>query len=97
MNQHDVVGIRELKSGLSEYIRLVREGRSLVITDRGRPVAEIMPIKTGSEVDAILRKLAAEGRVALPSRRRLPSFRPIKSRGRPSLADVISEDREDRV
>ncbi len=35
------VGIRELKNHLSEYLRLVAGGESIVVTDHGRPVAEI--------------------------------------------------------
>ena len=36
-----VVGIRELKNRLSEYIRLVRNGERVLVTDRGVIVAEI--------------------------------------------------------
>jgi antitoxin (DNA-binding transcriptional repressor) of toxin-antitoxin stability system len=36
-----VVGIRELKNRLSEYIRLVRSGEHVLITDRGEVVAEL--------------------------------------------------------
>jgi hypothetical protein len=35
------VGIRELKSRLSEYLRRVQDGETILITDRGRVVAEI--------------------------------------------------------
>lgn len=38
------VGIRELKSRLSEYVARAQAGETLVITDRGRPVAEIRPL-----------------------------------------------------
>lgn len=37
------VGIRELKSKLSEYIRLVGAGESVLVTDRGTVVAELRP------------------------------------------------------
>jgi len=33
------VGIRELKLHLSHYLALVRRGESIVVTDRGNPVA----------------------------------------------------------
>lgn len=35
------VGVRELKNRLSEYLRRVDRGEVIVVTDRGRPVAEI--------------------------------------------------------
>ena len=38
-----VVGLRELKNRLSEYIRFVRSGERVIITDRGDVVAEIRP------------------------------------------------------
>jgi antitoxin (DNA-binding transcriptional repressor) of toxin-antitoxin stability system len=35
------VGIRELKNRLSEYIRLVKSGEDILVTDRGQVVAEL--------------------------------------------------------
>jgi prevent-host-death family protein len=37
------VGIAELKSRLSEYLRAVRKGRTLTVLDRQTPVARIVP------------------------------------------------------
>ncbi|MEE9472252.1 MAG: type II toxin-antitoxin system prevent-host-death family antitoxin [Gemmatimonadota bacterium] len=37
------VGIRELKNSLSAYLRMVRRGEELLVTDRGTVVAEIRP------------------------------------------------------
>lgn len=37
------VGIRELKNRLSEYVRLVRAGEEILVTDRGVVVAELRP------------------------------------------------------
>ena len=38
-----VVGIRELKARLSEYIRRIRAGEEVLVTDRGKVVAELRP------------------------------------------------------
>jgi len=35
------VGIRDLKNNLSHYLRRVQAGELVVVTDRGRPVAEL--------------------------------------------------------
>jgi antitoxin (DNA-binding transcriptional repressor) of toxin-antitoxin stability system len=35
------VGVRELKNRLSEYLRAVREGERVLVTDRGQVVAEL--------------------------------------------------------
>ena len=45
------VGIRELKDHLSEYLRRVREGDLLVITDRGKPVGRLGPAEAGGGVE----------------------------------------------
>lgn len=39
------IGIRELRQHASEYIRLVEAGETVQVTDRGRPVAMITPVK----------------------------------------------------
>jgi prevent-host-death family protein len=38
------VGVRELKDHLSGLLRRVRDGETLVITDRGQPIAELGPL-----------------------------------------------------
>ena len=37
------MGVRELKNRLSEYLRLVKSGESVLVTDRGAIVAELRP------------------------------------------------------
>jgi prevent-host-death family protein len=37
------VGIAELKKRLSEYVARVRDGEEIIVADRGRPVARLMP------------------------------------------------------
>ena len=37
------VGLRELKNRLSEYVREVRSGTAILVTDRGQVVAELNP------------------------------------------------------
>lgn len=39
------VGIAELKSRLSEFLRAVRDGDTVTILDRNKPVAKIVPIQ----------------------------------------------------
>jgi antitoxin (DNA-binding transcriptional repressor) of toxin-antitoxin stability system len=41
-----IVGVRELKSRLSEYLRLVRQGEEFLVTDRDQVVAELrLPVR----------------------------------------------------
>ncbi len=90
------VGVRELKTRLGSYLREVRRGRTIVVTDRGEPVAELRPIALaksgrGAEID----RLVALGHLTRTSKAPLAPFRPIRRKGRP-LSDAIVEDREDR-
>lgn len=93
--KHNIVGARELKVRLGTYLRRVREGRTLVVTDRGQPIAELRPIGAEAEAGAILAKLEAGGAIARPTKKRLPPFQPIESRGE-SVAAAVIEDRVDR-
>lgn len=60
------VGLRELKNRLSEYVRQVRKGEAVVVTDRGQVVAELRPpgeVSAGAEIDAGLAKMVNRGLV----------------------------------
>ena len=91
----NTVGARELKTRLGTYLQRVREGRTLVVTDRGEPIAELRPLPSGPSLEAKLLKLASKGTVTLPTRASPSAFRPIRSRGA-SVSDAVREDREDR-
>lgn len=54
------VGLRELKNRLSRYIRDVRSGHTVTVTDRGHVVAEIRPpgdVSPGTAIDPALARL----------------------------------------
>ena len=93
--ERNLVGARELKARLGTYLRRVRQGRTLVVTDRGQPVAELRPVDAGTGVDAVLAKLKAAGAVTRTTDKPLRPFRHIESRGGSAAAAVL-EDREDR-
>jgi prevent-host-death family protein len=54
-----VIGIRELRQQASRYLRDVERGETLEVTDRGRPVARLVPVPSA----AGLEQLAAAGRL----------------------------------
>ena len=94
MERH-VVGARELKTRLGRYLRCVRDGRTILVTDRGEPIAELRPLPPDTSVPAALLKLASRRAVTLPARKAMRAFRPIRSKGR-ALSEAVREDREDR-
>lgn len=67
MHLMKAVGIRELKNKLSEYIRQVKAGEEIPVTDRGEVVAELRPPQ-GLQAEARypgLLKMSREGRITL--------------------------------
>lgn len=98
MGARTTVGARELKIRLGSYLRAVRGGQTLVVTDRGHPVAELRPISGGGGALAErLRELAALGIVSSGGKGRgtLPPFTSLIGQGG-LMSEAISEDREDR-
>jgi prevent-host-death family protein len=63
-----MVGIAELKARLSEYLELVKSGESVLVTERGKPVANL---ERASDPSAELAEMIRSG-VARPPRKPLP-------------------------
>jgi prevent-host-death family protein len=85
------IGIRELRQQASLYLRAVERGEVVEVTDRGRPVARIVPIEPG---DALAR-LEAAGRLRRGSGDllELPPLEPLP--GRPLPSEILAEMRAD--
>jgi prevent-host-death family protein len=60
------VNIGDLKNNLSRYLNEVRRGSEVVIKDRNRPIARIVPISTTADDEDELLELIAEGAVRAP-------------------------------
>jgi prevent-host-death family protein len=96
MNRRSAVGARELKTRLGAYLRRVRQGATLVVTERGEPVAELRPVEAkGGEEESALEGLRALGELTRQSREPLRPFKPLRIKGAP-LSRTVIEDREDR-
>ena len=87
----DHVGVRELRQNLSVYLRRVRRGEPLVVTERGRPVATLQPLPAiyVLEQRGIPLRRGAGNLAELPPPVRLDSEAP--------LAEVLDDIRADRV
>ena len=86
------IGIRELKSTLSECIREVKSGRTVVVTEHGAPVARMIPetAPLRQRIDA----LRQAGAVTWNGRR-LRRIKPAaRARGNRTVADLVTENRE---
>lgn len=86
------IGVRELKTTLSQTLRAVNRGQQVRVTLRGRPLADIVPAGI-SEQDDRLRRLVAQGRVVIPSRAH-PKRAPQLKRSPRSASSLILAERE---
>jgi len=86
------VGVRELRQNLSVYLRRVEAGETLDVTEHGRPVARLGPIREPALTG--LARLEAEGHIrpATRDRRSLPL--PPRIPGRP-LSEILQEMRDE--
>ncbi len=85
------VGVRKLKEQLSGYLKRVQGGEAIVVTERGRSVARIVPVKASSlkrDLEPMLREGSVRWNRGKP---RGAGRRPV-IRGR-TLADMVTEDR----
>ena len=82
------VGIKELKEKLSGYVDKVRHGEEIVVTDRGREVALVIPI---SRERSAVKHLVESGRAAWTGGKP-EGMKGIKAKGKP-LDKTILEDR----
>jgi prevent-host-death family protein len=86
------VGIRELKTQLSEYLRRVKSGQTIVITERGRPIGRIVP-ETES-LEERMQRLADSGLIAW-SGKKLEPFEPlVVNESEHLISDIVVELRE---
>jgi prevent-host-death family protein len=83
------VGVTELKSHLSQYLRRTQAGERFYVTFRGREVAELVP---PDPVRAVLWQMGADGEATWSGLDMvLPENRPINTGRR--LSDIVLEDR----
>ena len=82
------VGIRELRDGLSKFLERVQAGESLVVTDRGRAVAQIVPLAADP-----FERLVAEGSITLPRRPRSRRT-PRRVRSGETVSDLVAAERQ---
>lgn len=92
------IGVRELKNRLSEFLRLVRTGERVQITDRGKVVAELSPPPVqGRDAAAGLALLEQRGLIRPPEKSGRTRYRRMPRVAPPGTAQrVLDEERGDR-
>jgi prevent-host-death family protein len=92
--------VSELKALLSKYLMKVKAGEEVIVTDRGKPIAKIVPIKrTDMDIPAHLQTLERAGLVRIGKNTLPPGFwnlpRPKDGKGT-ALRNLLQEREEGR-
>jgi hypothetical protein len=100
MAKRKTVGIKELKNNLSAYLREVRKGTRVLVSDRGEVVAELREpgavYATEDEENPVLAAWVRAGIVTLPKRPRTPTPKSPVRLPDGTAARLLDEDRRDR-
>ena len=94
------VSISELKDQLSVYLKKVRDGQTVVVTDRNKPVAQLTPIPKSESESERIERLVAMGVLIRPkgppiSIEEIRRMRPVAP-GAGVLEALLEERREGR-
>jgi prevent-host-death family protein len=97
-DQPERVGVRELRQNLSVYLRRVKEGVTLEVTEHGRPVARLAPLPE-EELDLVDRWIA-EGK-ATPAVGPIEEILPLRPKVDRETADrlmrALQEQRREKI
>lgn len=86
------VGTRELKGRLSEYLRRVKAGQTIIVTERGKVIGQIIPVKPSLEERM---KATVTAGVVEWNEQKLKTYKPVAvNKGERQLSDLVVEDRE---
>lgn len=86
------VGVRELRQNLSVFLRKVKRGETLEVTERGRPVAILGPLPKGSPID----RLRAAGKVR-PAEGDLLALGAPQGEASTRVGEALQAGREERI
>ena len=86
-----IAGVRDLKNRLSHYLREVKKGRSVMITETGKIVATIVPVQERAAVEK-LKKLARSGLGTWRGGKPKGASRSVVVKGKP-VGDIVLEER----
>lgn len=84
------VAVSALRANLSNWLDQARAGHEVVITDRGVPVARLVPVGGATTIE----RLTAEGAIGRPEvAERPPATGRRRVRARQPVSDIVSEQR----
>jgi prevent-host-death family protein len=91
--------VSKLKASLSEYLSKVKAGEEVVVTDRGKPIAKLVPMEPSETIPEHLKELERKGLITVGTGRLPKDFwdlpRPKDPKGL-ALRALLEERREGR-
>lgn len=79
------IGLREANQQFSRLVKAVKEGREVLLTERGRPLAVLRSIRVADKAQAAIQRLETAGFLRPAAKRgSLPAWKPRPIRGRRS-------------
>ena len=89
------IGLREANLHFSKYVSMVKEGKEVVLTERGKPIAIIKPIpQEECRIENKIKLLEDQGILRCAKKRRFPVHKPMTIGGKP-ISEIVIEGRED--
>ena len=90
------MGLREANQKFSQLMKAVKQGKEVLLTERGKPLAVVKLIGASDEASSAIRRLESAGLLRAASKSRgLPAWSPRSVRGLP-LSHTIVTDREEK-
>ena len=90
------IGIRTFRDRLTRYVAGVRRGRRVVVTDRGKPVAVLIPYARAAQslqAETRLARVLSSGHVSPAERRFDTRFPPVRGKGTPPSRIIVETRR----
>ncbi len=90
------MGLREANQKFSELVRAVKQGKEVLLTERGKPLAVVKLIEPHDDASAVVRRMEAAGLLRAASKHRsLPAWRVRSIRGA-AVSRTVMMEREER-
>ena len=88
------VGTSELKSKLSEYMRRVKSGETIIVTKHGKTIGQIIPVK--STIQEKLQAVVDSGLAEWGGKKFQPGQPLAINTGKKQVSDLVAKDRDDQ-
>jgi len=91
------VSVSQLKASLSEYLAKVKAGEEVLVMERRKPIAMLVPFDRPHEFPEYLLEMARQGRIRLPRKRLTDDFwnLPMPEDPEGSVLKALLEEREE--